>query len=251
MRIVTNEKLSRRNRQYATYLFFATMALLVASFFLINQNLFLEEGANPLLMLAQALALPVAFVMTLISVRMTNLWARDPRPEKAIDEGLKGLSKKSILYNYYHIPARHVLIAPQGVFAIITRWHPGKFTVEDDRWKTRAGAVSKFFTSLRMDGVGNPTLDAQRAAEYVQKQLEPIAPDIEVQPLIVFVDPKADLEVEGSSVPILYADTKQKPNLKDYMRDINRDAEAAGRKRTELPLTQEQIDEFEAKTVGD
>jgi hypothetical protein len=251
MRIVTNNKLARRNRQFATYLFFATMALLVASFFLINQNLFTEERRDPLLMLAQALALPMAFLLTLISVRMTNLWAREPRPEKAIDEGLKGISKKSVLYNYYHIPARHVLIVPQGVFVIVTRWHPGKFSVEGNRWKTHAGAISKFFSSLRMDGVGNPTLDAKRAAEIIERELEDIAPDLEVQPLIVFIDPKAEFDTEDTAVPVLYADTKQKPNLKDYMRDLNRQAEAEGRKRTELPLTQQQIDEFEAKTLDD
>lgn len=249
MRIVTHEKLSSRNRQLAGYLFFGTLALLVASFFLIGQNTVADEAVNIFLVLAQTLVLPLAFILTLVSVRMTNLWAREPRPEKAIDEGLKGMSKKAVLYNYHHIPARHVLIAPQGVFAIVTRWHPGKFTVQGDKWVTNASAVSKFFSSLRMDGVGNPTADAERAAEHIRKLLAPIDADVEVQPLVVFVDPKATLEINEPTVPVLYTDTKQKPNLKDFMRDLHKQAEARGERRNELPLTEAQIAEFEAATL--
>ena len=123
MRIVTNQRLAKRNRQIAFWLMIGTLGVLVGSFLLMMQNPI--EG-NPeisaLVLLFQVLVLPVAFVLTLVSVRMTNLWARPPRPEDAIEEGLKGLSNKSVLYNYYHFPARHVLICPQGVFAIVTRW---------------------------------------------------------------------------------------------------------------------------------
>ncbi|MGB1288493.1 MAG: hypothetical protein ACPG7F_18305, partial [Aggregatilineales bacterium] len=138
MRVVTNRKLVKRNRQLATYLFLGTFVALVGGFIFINISFFNEDIAadDASLLLLQSLILPVAFILTLFSVRMTNLWARQPYPEKAIEEGLKGLSKKSILYNYYHIPARHVLICPQGVFAIVTRWHNGSYTAEGTKWKS-------------------------------------------------------------------------------------------------------------------
>lgn len=249
MRIVTHTKLAKRNRRLTTYLFLGTMALLVGGFLFVNVSLFTEETPSPLIVLLQALILPVAFFLTLTSVRLTNNWARQPYPEDAIAGGLKGISKKSILYNYHHFPARHVLITPQGIFAIVTRWHNGRFTVEGDRWKSHKGGISRFFSMLRMDGVGDPMRDAQRAAEHVQKLLPDGSEDMQVQPLIVFTDPKADLEIIEPTVPVLYADDKQSPNLTEYLREQSRLQKEAGKKPGVLPLSDEQIEAFEEKTV--
>jgi hypothetical protein len=246
MKVVINERLAKRNRQIATNLFLVTFLALIAGFVFVNLSLFTGQAVDdPLLLLVQTMILPVAFILTLISVRMTNLWARRPYPEDAIAEGLKGLSNKSVIYHYYHIPARHVLICPQGVFTITTRWHNGSFTVNADRWRTNASMISRFFSSMRLDGIGNPTWDAQRDAARIQKMLETIAPDVPVQPLILFVDQKATVQIENSALPILYAGEKQSPNLKEYLRDLNRDAKS---KKATLPLTDDQIEQFEVQT---
>lgn len=247
MRIVTNEKLAKRNRQIANYLFFFTLLVLLGSFALVNISLFTGDfNPDPLILVAQVMALPLAFILTLVSVRQTNLWARPPRPEDAIQEGLKGLSKKSILYNYYHIPARHVLIAPQGIFVIVTRWHSGKFSVSGDRWRSHQSAISKFFSIFRFDGIGNPTQEAYYSAGHLQKQLKDIAPDVDIYPLVVMVSPRAEVEMDKPKVPVLYANPKQKPNLKDFMRNLNKSQEGD---KNVLPLTEEQIAAFEAKTL--
>ena len=145
MRVVTNKKLARRNRQLTSYLFFGTFGALILGFIFINSSLVTGEAPDTLIILLQATVLPIAFILTIVSVRMTNLWARTPRPEDAIEEGLKGLSNKSVLYNYYHFPARHVLICPQGVFAIATRWHDQKFIIKDGKFSSRRNVISKFF----------------------------------------------------------------------------------------------------------
>jgi hypothetical protein len=248
MRIVTNTPLAERNRKFATYLFIFTFILLIGGFILLNYPVFTGEPPTTLILVLQVVTLPVAFVLTLVSVRMTNLWARPPRPDRSIEEGLKGLSKKSILYNYYHIPARHVLIAPQGVFVITTRWHNGTFSVDDDRWRSHANVISRFFSSIRMDGVGNPIRDANKNAERIQKILQNIQPDVEVKPLIVFIDPSVELEIGETSVPILYSNNKRKPNLRDFMRERNR--ELSEEQRGQLPLTDKQIATFEEQTMG-
>ena len=231
MRVVTNKKRVKRNRRTATYLFIATMVILVGSFIFVNVSLFTGQQPNMLMFLLQALSLPVAFVMTLLSIRMTNQWARRPFPEETLEENMKGISKRSVLYNYYHDPARHVLIAPQGVFAIVTRWHEDHFSVEGDEWTTHKSAISKLFSSMRMDGVGNPTRDAEKAADHLRELLSDIAPDVDVKPLVVFTSPNVELDITEPDVPVLYADDKQEPNLTDYM-------------------TEEQINQFEEQTVG-
>lgn len=251
MRIETNTALASRNKKLATYLFILTFAALIGGFFFINMSFFDADidMSDGLVLALQFLVLPTAFILTLVSVRMTNLWVRLPRPENAIREGLKGLSNKSVLYSYYHFPARHVLICPQGVFAIVTRWHDGQYVVDGDRWLTRKGLISRIFSLLRFDGIGSPTRDAERAAEHLRRLLKPIAPDAEVQPLIVFVDPRASVEVVSSSVPVLHADSKSSYSMKAYLRDLKQDGEQGGKRRTNLPLTAEQIEAFEKATI--
>lgn len=250
MRIVTNRKLVRRNRSIATWLFLGTLAMLIGGFVFINYIFFTGNEFQNWVLVAQAAAIPVAFVLTVVSVRMTNNWAREPHPEKALPEGLKSLSKKSILYNYYHFPARHVLIAPQGVFAIVTRWHDDEFTVDGDDWTTHKGAFSRFFSAMRRDGVGNPTKDAQKAAEHVQSLLDKVAPDTEVTPLIVFVHPEVEITIENEgTVDILYADERKSPSLNEYMRELNREQKKDMQARVTLPLSDEQIEAFESATL--
>jgi len=253
MRVVTNKKLARRNKQITNYLFFGTFGTLILGFIFINSSLFTGETPDNMTILIQAAILPVAFILTIISVRMTNLWARMPRPENAIEDGLKGLSNKSILYNYYHIPARHVLICPQGVFAIVTRWHDQEYTVKDGKFKSHKNIISRFFSALRFDGIGKPFEEAEYAKERIQKVLNTIAPDVIVKPLIVFVDPSATLHIEGKSdTPILFTDTKKKPNLKDYMRDVKRQLAESNdeyKNTSPMPLTDEQIEAFEQATI--
>ena len=254
MRVVTNKKLARRNKQITNYLFFGTFGTLILGFIFINSSLFTGETPNNLTLIFQAAILPVAFILTIISVRMTNLWARMPRPENAIEEGLKGLSNKSILYNYYHIPARHVLICPQGVFAIVTRWHDQEYTVENGKFKSHKNVISRFFSALRFDGIGKPFEEAEYAKEHIQKIVNTIAPDVVVKPLIVFVDPSATLHFEDKTkdIPILFTDTKMKPNLKDYMRDVKRQQAESNpeyKNTSPMPLTDEQIEAFEKATI--
>ena len=222
MRIETNTELVRRNRRTANILFFFSMAVLIAGFLVANLQLTAKDGLTlALSVILPWVVLPLGFISTLISVRMTNLWVRQPRPEKAIPEGLKGLSKRSVLYNYYHFPARHVLIAPQGVFAIVTRFQDSSYKVDGDKWHSLGGPFAVIGRFFRRDGIGNPNEDALKAVAHVKSLLEKNAPNVEVQPLIIFVDPKARLELINPTIPVLYASEDQEPNLRDYMRQLS------------------------------
>ncbi len=250
MRIETNTKLAERNRKLANYLFLGTLFVLIAGFFFVNASAFDPSGdINAGILFLQALVLPAAFIMTLISIRMTNLWARPPRPEKVLPEALKSLSKKSILYNYYHLPIRHLLICPQGVFVIVTRWHDGHFEVSGDQWRTLANPISRFLSTLRMDGIGNPTEEATRLAQKATELLQTHAPDVTVQPIVVFVHPRVKLTIENPTIPVVYADNKNKPNLKDLMRDLYLKKTGDAQTKSALPLTDEQIASFEKATL--
>ncbi len=224
MRVETNERLARRNRQIAQYLFFATFGVLILGLVFLNTQVStVTEGSALLTTLVQIAILPIAFITTIASVRMTNLWVREPRPEIVIREGLKGLSNKSVLYNYYHFPARHVLICPQGVFAIITKFQDGVYHVEGDHWQTHKSVLNRVLGLFRFDGIGSPTAEAIRASDHIEKLLETIAPDVEVQPVIVFVDPKAEVVAVNSTVPVVYPVGKRTPTLRDLIREAGKE----------------------------
>lgn len=239
MRVVTNVKLARRMRQIAQYLMFITFGVPLIGLFLLN-----TQPADVLLAVVfPALILLVALIITVISVRLANLWVRVPRPETIIPESLKGIGKQSVMYSYYHFPARHVLIVPQGVFALHIMYQDGKFTVHNDRWTRQQSGIARFLTLLRFDSLGEPIKEANAAAEHVKKLLQPIAGHIDVQPLIVFIDPRVEVEVGETSIPIVSADGAQhKGSIKDHLYDMGK-----GKHKT---LTQEQIEAFEAATIA-
>jgi hypothetical protein len=240
MRVVTNEALIRRNRRTAQWMFFVSFGILLLGLFVINAPAASPDTAG-LSFVLSLLVLPLAYGATIMSVRMTNLWVRLPRPETAIQEGLKGVGSKAVLYNYFHLPARHVLIAPQGVFAIVTRFQDGRYSFDGTQWITHKNFLAKLLSFLRLDQIGNPHRDAEKAAAHVQGLLSAIAPDVPVQPVILFFDPRADIEVTESSIPIVHADPKRALSLKNYLKNLP---------RTGPTLTPEQIAAFEDATVN-
>jgi hypothetical protein len=242
MRTVTNAKIARRNKSIAQYGFFASFIVPLAGIFLLNQETMSPATGNVWLsVVLPFLVLPVAYIVMIFAIRMSNLWVRQPRPENAIEAGAKGLGNKAVLYNYFHFPARHVIISPVGVFAIITRFQDGSYSVNGRKWTTNKSAAGRLLSIFRMDAMGDPTAEAERAAAHVKSLIEPIAPDVPVQPLIVFVDPRARLEVTDPEVPVLFADSKTEPTLKTYLRDIAREKRPT--------LTQDQIDAFEENNL--
>lgn len=253
MRIRTNVRVIKRNRQIAQYSFFISMGIWLASLAITFLPVFTDRAPGELgwLDLASTIVLPFALGLALFAVYMTNLWIREPRPEQVIRDGLKGMNKKSLLYHYHHSPAKHVLIAPQGIFVMVVRWQRGNMVITNGRWTYRRSLLSNIPAMFRLDSLGRPFAEAERAAEYLQGLLDPIAPGIEVQPLIIVTDPRATFEVasdENLPIPVLFANEKNasgeklKPNLTEYMRKIKGNTK-------DLPLTEDQISAFEEATL--
>ena len=244
MRVETNERIIKRNRQIAQYTFLVSMAIWLSGLGITLLPVFTDREPGDLgwLEVIPTLILPLGLVIALFAVHMTNLWIREPRPEQAIRDGLKGVSNKSILYHYYHTPAKHVLIAPQGIFVFIVRYQSGTIIVNGERWRMRRSPIARIGGLFRLDGLGNPNQEAQRAVDYMQRILEPIAPDVDVHPLVVLTDARVDISMDDSPIEILFTDEKQKPNLKNYMRKHPN-------KGSDLPLTEEQIAAFERATL--
>jgi hypothetical protein len=246
MRVVTNQRLIKRNKQFATYMFLFSMGVLVFGFFAANGQFFglIDASAydTSLYLVIMPVVLIVGFVCTMISIRMTNWWIRLPRPEQVIEESLRGVGNKAVLYNYFHLPARHVLISPFGVFAIVTRYQDGRFSVNGRQWRTHRTALGRLLSLFRYDHLGSPTQDAEAAAAHIQQVIDSIAPNTLVHPLIVFTDPRAQVNVEQTDIPILFVNGREKDVLINYLRSLPKD-------RHRINITPDQIAAFEQTTL--
>jgi hypothetical protein len=233
MRVVINQALIDRYRRFSHILFFVSLAGMGVGFFYTwtsNPN---SQG-NQL----SCLILPILLLMTLTSVRMANNWIREPHPVEVLSDSLKGLGKKYAIFHHV-LPAPHVLIAPEGVFTITTVWQERPYSVTGKKWHGEEGLLRKINGYMRQDLLGNPFQTAQLEAQQMQKLVDKIAPDsgIEVQPLIVFISPKGEFTAEDPLFPVLYADSKRKPSLRTYLRDV--------KSENRPTLTEEQMDKID------
>ena len=217
MRVVTNEALISRNRKISHILFFVSLIGMAGGFFMTWTQP--EASTN-----ISCILLPLLLLTTLTSVRMANTWIREPRPIEVIEDSFKGLGQKYTLFNHL-LPAPHVLIGPEGVFTLTPLWQEGHFEVNGAKWKGEGGLVRRLLGYLRQDTIGNPFQDAQFHAKEVQKLLDKIAPEssVTVQPLIIFTSPNATVDIEAPIMPVLYADSKRKPALRQYLRELDRE----------------------------
>jgi hypothetical protein len=175
----------------------------------------------------------------LFAVRTSNKWIREPVAWNALPEGLKGISSDAVLYQYV-LPAEHVLVAPQGVFALSPLFHDRPLIVRDNKFRIPGGPFGTVFTFMRQEQLGNPIARAMEAAEAVQEVLDEHFPDnnIDVQPVIVFTHPNTRVELDGEQeVPVVFALSKQNPSLKDFVK--SQETVEGG------TLTAEQIDELD------
>ncbi len=238
MRVEINERLVRRNRSFAQYAFVISMGIWLFGLFVTMRPLLGDRFASDNLAWLDVLptfVLPIGLIVALYAVRMTNTWVREPRPEHVIRNGLKGISTKSVLYHYYHLPCKHLLISPQGIFVLVTLYQSGRIHINGRKWKQVRGFMGRFLGLMRMDGLGFPYDQAVFAMESVQKALKPIAPNCEIKPIVVFLSTQVELDEQNNALPIVFADEHHPKSLKNYLRSF------PTAKNGNLPLTVEQI----------
>jgi hypothetical protein len=145
-------------------------------------------------------------------------WIRDPRPDQSLDKALKGLNHGSRLYNYL-LPVDHVLVSSVGLFVLTLKAQDGQIIGHGEKWQRRLNLWGSF-TAMFESKLGNPSRQARNEVAKVQDWLHAHLPETEVpvRPVIVFVNPKAQLRLEEPSVPAFPL-----ADLKGYLRTALKD----------------------------
>jgi len=209
MRIVSNDRLIRRNTQIGKYATLGGTGLLVLA--LVLNILAITRPEDTRVLAGVLAAFFIGFTLTNVGTVYNNRWGR--RPDRALGEGLKGLDERYVLYNY-RLGASHVLVGPAGATVMVAKFQTGPVAFDGKKW-LNPGARRTFLGLFNPNPLGNPVLEAAGEVEALIRFLKKKAPDVDLAPqaLIVFVHPRAEVSAKDSPVPVLHV--KQ---LKDFVR---------------------------------
>lgn len=206
MKIVVNEQLINRNKKIGQYTSIASLIVLAAGLF---------ASFNVQYINWSFVALIAGFVMSQVGIYFGNRWGRSPRPDEKLTQALKGIGDKYTLYHYTtKIP--HLLVGPAGIWALIP-YHQGGTILYDSkngRFKQKGGNL--YLKIFAQESLGRPEAEVkavrQDAAAYLNAKINGVElPDVE--PLLVFTNPKAVLQCEEAPIPALPIE-----KLKDFIR---------------------------------
>jgi len=198
MKIITNEKMIKRNGRLGQVATFGGILVLVGGMFV--------SFRYPALASLAWIALLIGFALSQIGLYFGNRWGRHPRPDELLDQGLKGLNDQYSIY-HYETPTAHLLVGPSGVWVLMPYYQAGNIVYEKGRLKQKGGGfMQKYLRAFAQEGIGRPDLEAPAEVQSVSKFLQKRLPDRELpepQVALVFTNEKANLEVEGAPLLIL------------------------------------------------
>lgn len=219
MKIISNEKLIKRNASIGRYTTIAALIIL---------GLGLYVSFNQQYVQYSFIALLVGFVLSQVGIFFGSRWGRSPRPDEKLSQALKGLNDQYTLY-HFSAPVSHLLVGPAGVWILIP--YPQKGTIRYDeskgRWKQQGGNL--YLKIFAQEGLGRPDLEVRAGQEDLKNYLEKRLGDVSLPPIqtaLVFTNEKVSLEAQDAPVPTVTDD-----KLKDLIR----------RKAKETPLQMDQI----------
>jgi hypothetical protein len=225
MKVITNDRLIKRNARIGQIATFAGLLVLAGGMIITFRN--------PAYASLSWVALIAGFGLSQIGQYFGNRWGRHPRPDELVDKGLKGLNDQ---YSIYHFvaPASHLLVGPSGLWVIMPYYQAGKITYEKNRYKQKGGGfMQKYLRIFGQEGLGRPDLEAPAEVDAIEKFLKKNIPDVEIQEpsvALVFVNEKAELEVENApvlTIPLkelkstVRKTAKEKPLSPELIKQIN------------------------------
>jgi hypothetical protein len=178
------------------------LILLLASVLL---PLFLPKAANFSFVLMAA-----GLGTAMVGIYFANRWVRKPRPEERLDKALKGLADSYHLFHYPALPSDHVILTPNGVVVLETIGLAGSFSYKDGRWR-EAMTIGRALRFIVEEHVGDPIKSAYRSEQVLRERLEKVVDgSVPIKPIVVFIHPAAELEIDRAPIPVLAAEKLKK-----------------------------------------
>jgi len=229
MRIVMDEKMVKRNQKVAQYTSLASLVILVIGL--------IVSFTNPEQIIISFGALLLGFLLSQVGIFYGNRWGKSPRADEILNDELKGLDERYIIYHYC-TPVPHLLVGPAGVWVLAPYSQAGKieYDAAKGRWSHRGG--NWHLKVFGQEGLGRPDRDAKITLQDVNKYLHDLAGDDprrpEAQLALIFTNAKA--EVQSQETPLVAMPVAK---LKDFIRrkakEVNFPADTQTWLEEELP----------------
>ncbi len=209
MRLITNEKLIKRNATLGKYTVIGGLAILVGGLIVS-----FSKQNDPDWQLVPFYTLLVGFLLSNVGTYYFNRYVREPRADQALEAALKGSDDRYYFYNY-RLPASHVLVCPAGIYVLVPKFQAGKVEWDGKRWKHHGASL--FRSIFGQEGLGNPNSEVASEIATLSKFLaKKVGGELTpVQGIIVFYSPQAQVEAKNAPIPAMHV--KQ---LKEYLRKL-------------------------------
>jgi hypothetical protein len=192
MQSYINERVVKRNARLGRIMVFGGLGAMVIGVLISLQQPYPVNLVFGLLFLGM--------IASQIGFPLRNRWDREPRIDQVLDEHLKGLDQRFVVFHYF-LGASHALVSPAGLFAVIPRFEDGVISYSDGEWQRtlqRRGLLRRGGTRL-IRGLSRETeAEIERLRKHLRRALDPP----QIQPLIVFVHSQASLELSGFPLPV-------------------------------------------------
>lgn len=236
MRLITNDKLVKRNAAIGKYATIAGLVILVGG---VVVSLNTQAQTDPTYQWIPLGTLIVGFILSNVGTFYMNRFGREPRADTALEGALKGFDDKYRLYNYY-LPGSHFLVGPTGLYAITAKAQSGAVEWDGKRWKHKNANV--LMSLFGQDSLANPNAEAASDADSIAKFLaKKVGGDIPpVQSIIVFTSPKVTIQAEATPIPAVHL-KQLKEHLRRLPKQSSKDASGGGPGGRTGTLTAEQL----------
>ena len=214
MKIISNEKLIKRNATIGQVTSLSSLVILGVGMYISFQS---PEYFN-----ISIGALLVGFVLSQIGIYYGNRWGRSPRPDELLDQGLKGLPGTFTMY-HYSSPVANLLVGPAGIWLLLPYHQKGTIIFKAPKWKTKGGGFTQSYMQLfGQENISRPDLDASAAADKLTRALKKEMPEETIPPIlaaIVFTSNAAEVNVDNAPVPTMHL-----KKLKPFIRKMAKEA---------------------------
>lgn len=197
MQIIRNGAYVKSQQRRGRLLTAIGFAALAGAFVMV----WVQRTRPELILLAYALMLVgfIFFNMGLQSVGKFISNERKKRADEVLDRTLERLNDRYTIIHYSQVGKRvveHLIVHTGGVLVLTIRELAGKVVVNDRRWRRGGNPLGRFF-NYSGPQLGNPSIDNENDVATVKELLTEQGLPNEVQGVIVFTNPLA--EVEGSA----------------------------------------------------
>lgn len=192
--------------------------LALLGFILLSGSLFIAW--YPDLLIIAYVAMLVGFVMFNMGMQGIGKWSRDPRNDQILDHRLKGLNDRHTVIHYANAGGKiveHLLVYPGGVLVMTGKEIDGKISQVRQSWKKSGSLFRRLFT-FSGPQLGNPSFETEKAVKRVEAFLAENQLEADVLGSVVFLHPKAELNIEDPDFPVLHGE-----EMEEFVRDLPTD----------------------------